>query len=103
MIYGKVIKKVYRKILFCIQPYSVQMRENTVQKRPVFTVVLCSDYLLKSDLNINNVTVLCRNLHGQYIFYFMRRFLLFHTIKLFVAFTKKIVDFSVTSAPLNLH
>ena len=29
--------------MFCIQPYSVRIRENTVQKNPVFTFALCSD------------------------------------------------------------
>ena len=29
--------------MFCIQPYSFRIREYTVQKNPVFTVVLCSD------------------------------------------------------------
>ena len=31
--YGKIIQKMYRN---CIQPYSVRIRENTVQKNPVF-------------------------------------------------------------------
>ena len=40
MIYGKVI-------LFCIQPYSVLIRQNTVQRKPVFTVVLCSVFNIR--------------------------------------------------------
>ena len=32
--YGKIIQKIYRKIFFCIQPYSVRIRENTVKKNP---------------------------------------------------------------------
>ena len=41
--YGEITQKIYRKILFCIQPYSAWIGENTVQKTPVFTVVLCSE------------------------------------------------------------
>ena len=32
--YGKIIQKIYRKILFCIELYSVLVRGNAVQKNP---------------------------------------------------------------------
>ena len=32
--------------MFCFHPYFVQIWENTVQKNPAFTVVLCSEKVL---------------------------------------------------------
>ena len=34
--------KIYGKIMFCIYPYFVRIREKTVQKNSSFTVLLCS-------------------------------------------------------------
>ena len=49
----KVTQKLYRKILFCIQLYSVRICKNAVQEKPVFTVVLSSvnQYLV---IKLNN-------------------------------------------------
>ena len=38
---AKSIQKIYRKTLFCIDPYSVRIRENKVQNTP-YSVFLCS-------------------------------------------------------------
>ena len=57
MIYWKVIQKIYRKILFCIQPYSVRIRENTVQKNPYsrwFYVAQPKKQGAKQILRLNN-------------------------------------------------
>ena len=46
------IQKIYRNIMFHIRPYFIWIRENKVQKKNLFTVVLCSDLLPTSKLSI---------------------------------------------------
>ena len=63
MIYGKVIQKIFRKIVFYIQPYSARIRENTLQKRPVFTVVLSSCFFheVENAAGFKKVVIICEN------------------------------------------
>ena len=48
-VYGKIIQKIYRKMWFHIQPYSLRIRENKVQKNPYsprsFHVMTCKLWL----------------------------------------------------------
>ena len=56
VVYGKVIEKIYRKILLCIHPYSVRTRENTLQKNAVFQAVLCSARVSNINSTVSPIT-----------------------------------------------